>query len=118
MSGESLRPAARLGLLLLFFTLLNGGFWLHAGLIEQRQQAALPELRVVTAALGLTDLAVATEARYTRHPAVSDPLAAFMNHPGAIEHFPTGSFWAPPPSLTQPHPSAAPLRHRPGSEGS
>lgn len=54
---------------------------------------------VVVAGLGLTDLGVATEARYTRHPAVSDPMAAFMDHPGAIEHFPTGSFWSPPPYL-------------------
>jgi len=45
--------------------------------------------------LGLTDLAVATEARYTRHPAVSDQMVPFMDHPGAIEHFPTGSFWSP-----------------------
>ncbi|MFH7319022.1 hypothetical protein ACHHRT_00255 [Desulfurivibrio sp. D14AmB] len=63
-----------------------------------RQEAALPLLHIAVAGLGLTDLAVATEARYTRHPAVSDPLAPFMSHPGAIEHFPTGSFWAPPPA--------------------
>jgi len=54
-------------------------------------------LDIVTAGMGLTDLSVATEARYTRHPAVSDRVAPFMDHPGAIEHFPTGSFWAPPP---------------------
>ena len=51
---------------------------------------------IATAGLGLTDLCVATEARYTRHPSVSDPIAPFMDHPGAIEHFPTGSFWGPP----------------------
>ncbi len=51
---------------------------------------------VVTSGLGLTDLCVSTEARYTRHPAVSDPMAPFMDHPGAVEHFPSGSFWAPP----------------------
>jgi len=51
---------------------------------------------IVTSGLGLTDLCVATEARYTRHPAASDPIAPFMDHPGALEHFPTGSFWAPP----------------------
>ena len=51
---------------------------------------------VVTSGLGLTDLCVSTEARYTRHPAVSDPVVPFMDHPGAIEHFPSGSFWAPP----------------------
>ncbi len=61
------------------------------------QQRELPLLHTVTAALGLSDLCVATEARYTRHPAVSDPVAPFMDHPGAMEHFPTGSFWAPPP---------------------
>lgn len=51
---------------------------------------------IATSGLGLTDLCIATEARYTRHPSVSDPAAPFMDHPGAIEHFPTGSFWAPP----------------------
>ena len=57
---------------------------------HRRQQQA------VVAPLGLTDLCGATEARYTRHPAVSDMVVPFMDHPGAIEHFPTGSFWAPP----------------------
>ena len=50
--------------------------------------------KIAVSGLGLTDLCVATEARYTRNPAVSDPMAPFMDHPGAIEHFPTGSFWA------------------------
>ena len=66
-----------------------------------RERAVLYEngalFDIVTAGMGLTDLCVATEARYTRHPAVSDRVAPFMDHPGAIEHFPTGSFWAPPP---------------------
>ncbi|MGW8287542.1 MAG: hypothetical protein ACWGOD_04810 [Desulfobulbales bacterium] len=56
---------------------------------------------VAVAGLGLTDLCVATEARYTRHPAVSDPVAPFMDHPGAIEHFPTGSVWSPPTNLIE-----------------
>jgi hypothetical protein len=45
--------------------------------------------------LGLTDLCLATEARYTRHPAVTDDLAPFMDYPAALEHFPSGLFWAP-----------------------
>ena len=45
--------------------------------------------------LGLSDMALVTEARYTRHPAVSDRVAPFMDHPGDIEHFPSGSFFAP-----------------------
>ncbi|VAW41519.1 hypothetical protein MNBD_DELTA03-1145 [hydrothermal vent metagenome] len=51
---------------------------------------------IVTAALGLTDLCLATEARYTRHPVLADGVVPFMDYPGEIEHFPTGSFWAPP----------------------
>jgi len=56
---------------------------------------------VVTSGLGLTALCVSTEARYTRHPAVSDPVVPFMDHPGAVEHFPTGSFWVPPRSVAE-----------------
>ena len=44
---------------------------------------------------GLSDLCIATDARYIRHLAVSDQVAPFMDHPGGIEHFPTGSFWIP-----------------------
>ena len=47
--------------------------------------------------LGLSDLCIATDARYIRHLAVSDRVAPFMDHPGGIEHFPTGSFWIPEP---------------------
>ncbi|MEJ2621741.1 MAG: hypothetical protein P8163_16235 [Candidatus Thiodiazotropha sp.] len=46
--------------------------------------------------LGLTDLALFTEARYTRHPTQSDIHSAFQDHPGALEHFPSGSFVQPP----------------------
>jgi len=55
----------------------------------------ISEMRGVVRELGLSDLAVSTEARYTRHPAVSDPVVPFMDHPLDIEHFPTGSFWRP-----------------------
>ena len=44
---------------------------------------------------GLSDLCIATDARYIRHLAVSDQVAPFMDHPGAIEYFPSGSFWVP-----------------------
>lgn len=93
------RPLHYLVLLLTSFFILDM-LLMAAGSIRlsaQRDHAEVYE--VVTAALGLTDLCVATEARYTRHPAVSEPIAPFMDHPGAIEHFPTGSFWAPPPAL-------------------
>lgn len=61
---------------------------------DARQRVARLQAGLVHG-LGVTDLVVATEARYTRHPAVSDPVAPFMDGPGSLEHFPTGSFWAP-----------------------
>jgi len=47
--------------------------------------------------LGLTDLAIWTEARYTRHPSQADFFSAFQDTPGALEHFPAGSVVSPPP---------------------
>ncbi len=85
------------------FISLVGALLLADGLLALHQRARRAEndaeagvLRVTVSGLGLTDLCLATEARYTRHPAVSDPMAPFMDHPGALEHFPTGSFWARP----------------------
>jgi hypothetical protein len=46
--------------------------------------------------LGLTDLCLFTEARYTRHLSQSDHFAPFQDQPGALEHFPSGSLVAPP----------------------
>lgn len=46
--------------------------------------------------LQLTDLALFTEARYTRHLSMADVHSAFQDHPGALEHFPSGSLVAPP----------------------
>ncbi|MEW6593865.1 MAG: hypothetical protein AB1413_03230 [Thermodesulfobacteriota bacterium] len=91
-----MRPASLL-LLIVFLLLAADAALLAAG--QSRREALdrnLPLIHTVTAALGVSDLCVATEARYTRHPAVSDPLAPFMDHPAAMEHFPTGSFWTPP----------------------
>lgn len=49
--------------------------------------------------LGLTDLALFTEARYTRHPTQADLQSAFQDHPVALEHFPTGSLLPPPAGI-------------------
>ena len=90
-----MRPAHYLAVLLFILLGADLGLALHAAGVHRQQQAAGKLRSITTAALGLTDLCVATEARYTRHPAVSDPVVPFMDHPGAIEHFPSGSFWAP-----------------------
>ena len=91
-----MRPALVFSLLLCLLLALDGALFVDGLSRRKGEDATLAQLEVVTSALGLTDLAVATEARYTRHPAVSDPMAPFMDHPGAIEHFPTGAFWLPP----------------------
>ncbi len=63
----------------------------------------LADNRALVEKYGLTDLALFTEARYTRHPSQADLHSAFQDHPGALEHFPTGSLLAPRPSALKPH---------------
>ncbi len=46
--------------------------------------------------LGLTDLVLFTDARYTRHPSQADLHSAFQDHPLSLDHFPSGSLSAPP----------------------
>ena len=58
-----------------------------------------PELaarKQLVKAFMLTDLALWTEAHYTRHPSQADLFAPFQDFPSAIEHFPAGSMVAPP----------------------
>jgi hypothetical protein len=84
-------------LFLVFFTFFSLDvylYWDHYQARKQLQDDVLV-MKILAKEFGLTDLAVSTEARYTRHPAVSDPAVPFMDHPGAIEHFPSGSFWTP-----------------------
>ncbi len=76
--------------------LIDAGIYVYINQAKAKVVAGMEIKNIVTSGLGLTDLCVATEARYTRHPAVSDPMAPFMDHPGAVEHFPTGSFWISP----------------------
>jgi hypothetical protein len=92
-----MRPAHIFFLIIFFLIGLDAVLYFHVRSQQQTwQRSAVLLNNIVTAGLGLTDLCLSTEARYTRHPAVSDPIAPFMDYPGAIEHFPTGSFWAPP----------------------
>jgi hypothetical protein len=82
---------ALVSLILLIDLLLYSHLSSRQGAYEQDQLL----MRLVVKELGCSDLAVATEARYTRHPSASDGVVPFMDHPGDIEHFPTGSFWQP-----------------------
>jgi hypothetical protein len=97
-----MRPSFYLFMLLLLMAAIDACLLGASRLRQEAREHAVAGRQAAVFALGLTDLCVATEARYTRHPAVSDPMAPFMDHPGAIEHFPTGSWWRPLGLLTGP----------------
>jgi hypothetical protein len=61
--------------------------------------ATRAEARVLVRELGLTDLCLFTEARYTRHLSQADIHAAFQDYPTSLEHFPSGSLVLPPDLL-------------------
>jgi hypothetical protein len=84
-------------MLLLAAILIQAHFVARADLPVLRQKAT------VAKNLGLTDLCLSTEARYTRHLSQSDWHAAFQSHPLALDHFPSGSVFAPPGTLKKSH---------------
>ena len=91
-----MQPSRILLIIILCFFLADISLFIHSERLKKEIKSDEEIQKIAVAGLGLTDLCVATEARYTRHPAVSDPMAPFMDHPAALEHFPTGSFWATP----------------------
>ena len=68
----------------------------HARYSQATAADGLLERAGLARTLQLTDLCLFTEARYTRHPAMADRFAPFQDHPGAMEHFPSGSLVTPP----------------------
>jgi hypothetical protein len=65
-------------------------------LTEETHNNRITEEKKLVHALGITDLCLFTEARYTRHPTQADLHSAFQDHPLALEHFPSGSLISPP----------------------
>lgn len=61
----------------------------------RRDRHEVPARREIVATLELTDLAIWTEARYTRHPTQADLFSAFQDLPSSLEHFPAGSIVPP-----------------------
>ena len=93
----TLRPSlCALGLVLLLLTafamMLGKALTADAAL-----KADLAQARMLSTQLGLSDLALFTEARYTRHPSMADLHTPFQDHPVSLDHFPSGSFIAPRP---------------------
>ncbi len=71
-----------------------------ASFSEKKMQPDLVANQQLVKSLMLTDLAIWTEARYTRHPSQADFFTPFQDFPAAIEHFPAGSLVAPPSGFT------------------
>lgn len=82
-----------IGVLLLCLMFIDAAIsqGIDSPLVQQR--------RAMVKVLGLTDLCLFTEARYTRHPSMADVHTPFQEHPLSLEHFPSGSIMAPPPHL-------------------
>lgn len=68
---------------------LSGGFSATSPAPVRLDNRDLAQLLV------LTDLAIWTEARYTRHPSQADFFSAFQDSPAALEHFPAGALSLP-----------------------
>ncbi len=75
--------------------------FVDAAYLRQRQAPATTLKQDLVRRLQLTDLCLFTEARYTRHPSQADLHSAFMDHPLAFEHFPSGSLIPPPAHLSK-----------------
>ncbi len=71
----------------------------HAVVASGAGDGRRAEGRALVEALGLSDLALFTEARYTRNPSLADLHSAFQDGPLTLEHFPSGSLVAPPRDL-------------------
>ena len=80
--------------LILFFLMFA-----HASFKKEADAGLIKEKGEMVRTLGLTDLCLFTEASYTRHLSQADLHTPFQDSPMSLEHFPSGSIAAPPPSL-------------------
>lgn len=90
-----MRPSVIFLFLVVCCVFVQGGLIAAAHQRQAGSEEARTRMVRAVEQFGLSDLCIATDARYIRHVAISDRLAPFMDHPGSIEHFPTGSFWIP-----------------------
>lgn len=73
----------------------------HAAWSQREDMALHHERRELVRVLGVTDLCLVTEARYTRHPSLTDLSTPFQDYPMSFEHFPSGSLMPVPPHLAR-----------------
>ncbi len=93
------RRTRAFGLCSLALVVLFALMAVHAAGTARAAAAGLKRQAGLVRRLGLTDLCLSTEANYTRHPALADLHTAFQDHPLALDHFPSGALFGPPPHL-------------------
>jgi hypothetical protein len=97
-----MRPSNRFLLLCLLLSLMVVASLFDAAYVAEADTRRRTQLRTLVKSLSLTDPALFTEARYTRHLSQSDRHAPFQDHPMAFEHFPSGSLVSPPSPEVRP----------------
>ena len=73
--------------------------FIHASFRRDSEARFVKEKMEMAQTFELTDLCLFTEANYTRHLSQADFHTPFQDSPMSLEHFPSGSIAAPPPSL-------------------
>ena len=74
-----------------------GALLWQGAVTREHEEVLWQQKRELVAVLGITDLSLSSEARYTRHVSQADLFSAFQDFPAAFEHFPTGSMIPPRP---------------------
>jgi hypothetical protein len=93
------RRSTLLFIFLLTSLALVGLMFVHALVMRRIDRPLLRERAEMVRVLGLDDLCLFTEARYTRHPVMADLNSPFQDYPMSLEHFPSGSIVPVPPHL-------------------
>ncbi len=93
--AERLRPLLALAILGLLLGVV-AALAITARRTSPEAELARGANRRLVLELGLTDLALWSEATYCRHPSQADRFSAFSDQPAALERFPAGSLVPPP----------------------
>ena len=72
------------------------GVLVHGEHLRVGRLSALEKKTAMVERMGLTDLCIFTDARYTRHPSMADLHTPFQDYPLSFEHFPSGSILSVP----------------------
>lgn len=92
---------------MVIFTLLL----IHGAIERRHQRPVLLDKKKIVEEIGLTDLCLFTDARYTRNPAVADRSTPFQDNPLSLDYFPSGSLLPPPPHLSSHEPDRKAEKH-------